>query len=420
MQDSARDDRLSSPQTSSRRERTRGSVPSHARTGFTMPYIFGVPLPVVILAVVVVIAIAFGASQLVGSLTSGGSGSSDDTGKSAEPEEVDTSSEYAAVVSSLDALVDPGESVATATLQADQGKEAPTLIDESKQRIEDAIAAIANNGDDVGCALLDLQTGNAIVYSIDTSVYGASSFKGPYCVYLAQAKLESGALSQSSIEERVENAIVWSDNDSYESLRHSNKNAELATWLESLSIDSSVASDSDYPHYTPRDSLRLWMNSYQYLFSGDSTEEYTDWLKSLFSDTRVSFMRDGITAASQANTPTFDFDIEVTGDVSDSASYTQRLMNRAANAVANTLADEGEVLTTEVTVYDKAGWIASTHYDSDVDAGIIQENDNFYLMTIMTGQRDSDTSRANVSNVALALWQAHDELGSEESDDADS
>lgn len=382
------------------------SVSGHASRSFSMPRLFGVPVPLVILAIVLVVAVAFGASQLVGKFVAGGGTSSDDPLAVSE----DGTPEYTPSVSSLDALTDPGESVATVSLLADQGAAASTLSDESKQNIETAISAITDNDYNVGCVLLDLQSGNAIAYNVDTSVFGASSFKGPYCVYLSQNKLESGSTSLSSIDGQVENVIKWSDNNSYNALRRNGSDSDLASWLEGLGVDGDIAYDTWYPHYTPRYSLRLWMNSYLYLFGGDSTAEYTDWLKGLFSSTEVSFLRDGISSVSKANDEAFDFDVAVSGDISDNATSTQRLMNKATQAATKTLRTDAKALAEEVTVYDKAGWIATADYSSDTDAGIIQEGDKYYLMTIMTGQPDSDGNREKVSNLASALWAAHSQL----------
>ena len=74
---------------------------------------------------------------------------------------------------------------------------APDLSAESRAAIESAIQSAQRLGN-VSVILMSCNTGAGIAYSTDTSVYGASSFKGPYVAYLCRELVETGQLSLAS------------------------------------------------------------------------------------------------------------------------------------------------------------------------------------------------------------------------------
>ena len=65
-------------------------------------------------------------------------------------------------------------------------------------------------------------------------------------------------------------------------------------------------------------------------------------------------------------------------------------------------------------MYDKAGWINGSSDDAICDAGIIEEDGKCYLITIMTNLADGETSRAEVSGLAAALWDQRSTLAPEQ------
>lgn len=385
-----------------------------ASSGFTMPSVFGVPIVVVVIVALVVVALAWGGSQLVAGLSGSGGSSNSDTAMSVE----ENLASYSPTIKSLSALNDPGTEVATFTLMADDGLKAPSLSDDSESAINDALAVITDEDCNTCFVMLNLKTGSGISYNVDQDLYGASSFKGPFIVCLAQNMLETEETTVGAIQDRVENTILYSDNDNYWNLRTMYGDNNVATWLAGLGLDESIAYDTWYPHISARDLLTLWMNNYLYLFGDDSTDEYTDWLKSLFSNTNVSEIRDGVTGMGTA-APTPDFDVAASSSVAEDAGAVKRGINRATQAVSTLLAADGVVASESdaagVEVYNKAGWIADGEDNADIDAGIIVDtnNDTSYLMVILTDQPDNDEHRANVVDLAAALWDAHAELTAE-------
>ncbi len=260
----------------------------------------------------------------------------------------------------------------------------PNIDDTQLERINQAIAQIESLGD-LSFVLLNLDTGQGIAYHTDTSVYGASSFKAMYAVYLCQYLIENGELSlddwclasgsyssdssggstdssdNSSAEhyqvsELIEAAIVNSDNNSYIYLRNAYDDMGLEEWLTSISATEIAVSTWNYPTYCARTSVALWLNAYNYF---QSNTELAQWLRELCGSTVTSFLRSGIN-------------------------------------------------DTTATVYNKAGWYPDdgTAYSATVDAGIVVDAEgNTYLISIMTSMSYSDSSVAAYQELASALYE---------------
>ena len=71
---------------------------------------------------------------------------------------------------------------------------APTLSSEEQEQIESAIAAIEPQAT-VGIVFYDIKTGRGITYNPDSEIYGASSFKAPYALYICEQHVENGELA---------------------------------------------------------------------------------------------------------------------------------------------------------------------------------------------------------------------------------
>lgn len=187
----------------------------------------------------------------------------------------------------------------------------PVLSDASKAAIDQAFAPFAENDRSFGFALVDLGTGRGIAANVDAAFYGASSFKGPYCVYFCQSQIETGLAtrddfvasgvmdesgvfsSQGSdlIGSMIESAILFSSNDTYGALRNDYSDDALAAYLEDLGVDPALAYDTWFPHYTVRDGMRLWLNASEYLTSGTETAQ---WLAGLFEKDETSYLREAL------------------------------------------------------------------------------------------------------------------------------
>lgn len=243
----------------------------------------------------------------------------------------------------------------------------PTLEDESLALLQDALSRAQELGD-VGVVFYDLSSGKGVTYNPDVEVYGASSYKALYVLYICESLVETGQVSLDdslgtyggynmgwqTVRDLIDAAVVNSDNDSFIALRAAFDSVGYEDWIASLGIDYDTALDpmSDFPTYCPRTSAKLWREMSEYL-SRDS--ETSQWLSGLLSSTTRSFIRDGI-------------------------------------------ADD------QALVRNKAGWISEDGCYSTCDAGLIDIDGRTYVMSIMTSMPWSDRSSEVTAAIAKALF----------------
>lgn len=243
----------------------------------------------------------------------------------------------------------------------------PTLEDESLALLQDALSRAQELGD-VGVVFYDLSSGKGVTYNPDVEVYGASSYKALYALYICEFLVETGQVSLDdslgtyggynmgwqTVRDLIEAAVVNSDNDSFIALRAAFDRVGYENWIVSLGIDCDTALDpmSDFPTYCPRTSAKLWHEMSEYLSCDTETSQ---WLSGLLASTTRSFIRDGI-------------------------------------------ADE------QVLVLNKAGWISEAGCNATCDAGLIDVNGDTYVMSIMTSMPWSDHSSEVVAAIARALY----------------
>lgn len=329
--------------------------------------------------------------------------------------------EYEPTIESLDYIVDQGESVIGFSLSSNSGNYVPAMSERQLSSIQGLLDIYEPADRSVGFALINLNTGNGYAYNIDTKIYGASSFKGHVAVYACQEWVEKNKIKLSSIKSNAEAAVVWSDNNSFVRLRRSvgalGDTAALQDWLAAVGVDPEVANDTTYPHYTVRDSLKLWMNTYQYFQTGNP--DIVNWLKSLFEQTNVSMIRDGVSSSdltglvlSAKESALFSIcktilqPIVIPGETASEASSEPSQDSKGSSLSEN---DESVNVADEetaggLTVYNKAGWISGTEVDAVCDAGIIVDGDTVYLLSIMTSAPDSEPNRELVSDLAASIW----------------
>ena len=221
---------------------------------------------------------------------------------------------------------------------------------------------------DVGVVFYDLSSGRGVTYNADVEVYGASSYKALYALYICEMLVESGQVSLDgplatyggysmgwqTVRDLIEAAVVNSDNDSFIALRAAFDHDGYEDWIANLGVDDETALNpmSDFPTYCPRTSARLWREMSEYLSMDTETSQ---WLSGLLASTSRSFIRDGI-------------------------------------------ADE------QVLVRNKAGWISEDGYYSTCDAGLIDIDGCTYVMGIMTSMPWSDRSSEVTAAIAKALF----------------
>ena len=267
------------------------------------------------------------------------------------------------------------DSFATApgTFSLIEGEDAAPLSEEQQESLAAATQNIEGGGYTVDFTLINLNTGKGIAYNLDSRVYGASSFKGPYAAFLCQhlgdndASYPSGSEAagsgvSSSIYSLIQPMILYSDNSAFSSLRNTYDSAGFAEWLNSCGVDSEIMHDTHFPRYSARESALLWLRTYQYLKTNTPTAQN---LASLYEQTNVSFIRSGVS-------------------------------------------DDGEV----EAVLNKAGWCAgSERFTGLCDAGLIKCTDGTtYLMSTMTNSPDGGLYTVRLANLASTLFECRDVL----------
>lgn len=257
-----------------------------------------------------------------------------------------------------------GDTVQTFSLVDDQ---IPALEDESLAALQDALDQAKELGD-VGVVFYDLSSGKGVTYNADVEVYGASSYKALYVLYVCESLVETGQVSLDdslgtyggynmgwqTVRDLIEAAVVNSDNDSFIALRAAFDSVGYEDWIASLGIDYDTALDpmSDFPTYCPRTSAKLWREMSEYLSRDTETSQ---WLSGLLASTARSFIRDGI-------------------------------------------ADD------QALVRNKAGWISEAGCNATCDAGLIDVDGDIYIMSIMTSMPWIDRSSELVAVIAKTFF----------------
>lgn len=267
------------------------------------------------------------------------------------------------------------------------GLDAPKVSSAHRASVESAIAAIEEQGS-VSMVLVDAQTGSGLAYQPDLVVYGASSFKALYSMYVCESLVEKGEVSLDDycavnwvadssggysggsypVYELIEAAVIYSNNNAYGALRDAFDFEGFDDWVTGLGANDAVyREDSWFPTYAARSSARLWSEMLAYVGEGSETAQ---WLWDLTGQTTVSFIRDGL---------------------------------------------EG----LDAVVHNKAGWCSDSDpsYNSVSDAGVVDLDGRTYIMSIMTGMPDTDSNRALVGQLARALADCCGDLVPSGSDD---
>lgn len=257
-----------------------------------------------------------------------------------------------------------GDTVQTFSLVDDQ---IPVLEDESLAALQDTLDQAQELGD-VGVVFYNLSSGKGVTYNADAEVYGASSYKALYVLYVCELLVETGQVSLDdalgtyggysmgwlTVRDLIETSVVNSDNDSFVALRATFDQDGYEDWIAALGVEDEVALDpmSDFPTYCPRTSAKLWREMSEYLIRESETSQ---WLSGLLASTTRSFIRDGI-------------------------------------------ADD------HAMVRNKAGWISEAGCNATCDAGLIDVDGDTYIMSIMSSMPWSDRSSEAVAAIAKALY----------------
>ncbi len=327
----------------------------------------------------------------------------------------------------------------------------PELSDESAQVLNEALQPFSENDAIAAFLLMDIKTGRGFARNIDKTIYGASSFKGPYCGYLLRKYVDGGdtELTDSfssgymnsalayvrsgtdSLENLVEEAIVDSSNDAFASLRVNFSDRTLAEWLSSVNVDEHVAYDTWFPFNTVRNMAKLWMETYYYL---QTNSEAASMLRECMNTTTTSFMREALTGVkaleeesvlveeaateSAENSESEASTDAAEGEGADDASEleeasTLKVTGSVGKNLANTMEHSIDVMMApDITVLDKAGWNIDPdeNYDALVDCGIVSCNGRDYLLCAMTDVAYTDSNVEDFEKLIAAVFNARQDL----------
>ena len=392
-----------------------------------LPVLYALPVVVLILIIVLLVFV-------VSSVQSCSSGGEQEQIEVQEVQPVNLS--YQASVTGLDSVADSGSSIAGFTLANEGQNYMPSLSEEGQNTIQTALTPFMENEYDVGFILMDLQTGSGYSYNLDQEVYGASSFKGPVLIYGCQEALEPGILSIDTVNDSASNAIIYSDNNSYYNMRaifEEYSEISLVNWLANMNIDSDVETDTSFPHYSVRESVKLWMNAYLYFTSSESDPEIVSWAQDLFSQTEVSMLRAGVdpsfalitdggevyinqtTQTDQGGDQTnSEENTDQSGDQSNDDQSSDQSASQQEDTSSGLSAADMATSGSSIVVYDKAGWLNGETDDGLCDAGIVYDGDKAYLISVMTGAPDGDGTREDVARLVAALWSQRSTLAPSE------
>lgn len=238
---------------------------------------------------------------------------------------------------------------------------------------------------DVSLLALDIETGAGIGYNIDEKIYGASSFKAPYCLYICEMLVETGKVDlkeplstyynyetigehyienileitgdywlpfELSVEEYMRLSIEESNNVAYITLRQCFDGYGYENWIKEFNVDDTGYDlDTAYPEYGARSSAKLWFEMYEYFNKGSATSEL---LKEFCANAQVSFMVDA--------------------------------------------------LPEDVSVYQKAGWIALPDLNSTSDAGLVVSEGKTYIISVMTSMPSYDVTQEIAGEISAELF----------------
>lgn len=315
-----------------------------------------------------------------------------------------------------------------ATNDAGEQAAAPVLSDRSLVSLNNALSYYDNNGYEASYLIMDLGTGRGIAGNVDVPIYGASSFKGPYCAYVVNKEFPNDIdRASSSRLTQVENTIVWSDNSSYGKLRRTYGNDGMEAWLAEAGVDTALVNDTYFPTYTARQSALMWLKIYEYLTTADTSA--AQWLSDTFGKTEVSFLRNGALGTTSAGHTDYlpeegsggEEGVEDDGsDEEGSEESTAADGSEGDGSVLTEDAEGGQTLIeedktvasigTNITVRNKAGWIDGQDDDAVCDSGIVTINGRDYLITIMTNAPDSAAGEQAFAHLARTLLEIRGDL----------
>ena len=158
----------------------------------------------------------------------------------------------------------------------------------NKKKWKELRAAVRACNFSLGFVMIDCNTGMAVSYNPGESFFGASTIKGLYTTYLFESELEKGRLSKNRISSLVQQTIVWSNNDTYRSLRWGyGSQSRFSKWLHQVGVGSLGL----WPSYSPRTLAKAWINMLAY---SNSKGKHVGYWKRTFDHSHMSSIHDAL------------------------------------------------------------------------------------------------------------------------------
>lgn len=135
---------------------------------------------------------------------------------------------------------------------------------EAMQALQREVDTLSADNHLVSLIMVDLQTQSGVAYNPDIAMCTQSTIKG---VYIGSV-LDQNPAALEKDGQYMHDAIEFSSNDSYESLRTLYGADPLAAWCQEAGVDSSFAASGFPRTNSAKDMLKMWTMLYCYLNSG--------------------------------------------------------------------------------------------------------------------------------------------------------
>jgi hypothetical protein len=128
--------------------------------------------------------------------------------------------------------------------------------------VNEEIAALAQDGTELGVVLLDFETGRGLAYDADTWRYPASCIKAAYCTMLLEDEDARAKVSRGLIEE----CLVDSSNDAYDALLDAYGLTMFSSWLIEHGAPEAGANalDHQYPSISAQELAAVWQEIWRF------------------------------------------------------------------------------------------------------------------------------------------------------------
>jgi len=259
----------------------------------------------------------------------------------------------------------------------------PPNIDETQMSaIENAIKDIESTGASVGFVFYSTKSGYGINYNANVSIYGASSIKALYALFVCENFIETGEYSLDSyiragkiidgsdgyvvgeeynLRALMQDMLIKSSNNAFVILRNEFDDKGWNFWVDSLGCDELEKKTTNFAWFSPRSAATIWTEMYNYL-NGEQTDAVKA-MKEWLGQSQLSFIRSAVKAKG-------------------------------------------------ATAYTKPGWNKDDDPDwnSTSDSGIININGDTFVCSFMSSMSYDETAKSKLENLILQCFVTYGTL----------